>query len=83
MGFIVIVDSTIYMNLQYNIALSLVDALLIRKQESLHSLLNHNPLNQVIFKEMYQQNKVIIFETIPTEEDLEMINELTCLIVER
>ncbi|MCM1514569.1 MAG: hypothetical protein NC090_06230 [Anaeroplasma bactoclasticum] len=83
MGFIVIVDSTIYMNLQYNITMSRVDALLIRKQESLNSLLDHNPLNQLIFKEMYHQNKVIIFETIPVEEDVEMINELTCLIVER
>ncbi|MCM1259363.1 MAG: hypothetical protein NC182_00275 [Prevotella sp.] len=83
MGFVVIVDSTIYMNLQYNIALSLVDALLIRENETIHSLLNHNSLNQLIFKEMYQQNKVIIFETIPNEEDAEMVNELTCLIVER
>lgn len=83
MGFIVIVDSTIYMNLQYNIAISLADALLIRKYECLNSLLNHNPLNQLLFKEMYQQNKVIIFEKIPNEEDAEIINELTCLIVER
>lgn len=82
MGFIVIVDSTIFMNLSYTLALKIADALIIRKSESKESLATSNPYNQKLFEAFYEGEKVVIFEEIPQEKDASLINELTCLMIE-
>ncbi len=83
MGFVIVVDSTIYMRLEYNTCMRLSDALIVRKDECKNSLLNGNPFNKALFSSYYNEGKVVIFESIPLEEDKELINELTCLIIER
>lgn len=83
MGFVIIVDSTIFMNLLYNNSLRIADAILIRKEEMKESLSCNNPYNQKLFKFYYDDGKVVIFEQIPQEKDASLINELTCLMINR
>lgn len=83
LGYIIIIDSSIFMSLEYNICLKLADAILIRKNELTNSLISNNPLNQRLFNMYYEYGKVVIFEGIPKECDVELINELTCLIIDK
>jgi hypothetical protein len=71
------------MSFEYNICLRLADAILIRKNELVNSLVSNNPFNQKLFKAYYEYGKVVIFEEIPKECDIELINELTCLIIDK
>ncbi len=82
LGFVVIVDSTIFMDLNYNICVKPCDAIIIRKQELKASLTDHNIFNKRIFESFYDDAKVVIFEELPKEEDLCIINELTCLFID-
>ena len=83
LGYIIIIDSSIFMSLEYNICLKLADAILIRKNELTNSLISNNPFNQRLFNTYYEYGKVVIFEGIPKECDVELINELTCLIIDK
>lgn len=83
LGYIIIIDSSIFMSFEYNICLRLADAILIRKNELVNSLVSNNPFNQKLFKAYYEYGKVVIFEEIPKECDIELINELTCLIIDK
>lgn len=83
LGYIIIIDSSIFMSLEYNICLKLADAILIRKNELTNSLISNNPFNQRLFNMYYEYGKVVIFEGIPKECDVELINELTCLIIDK
>lgn len=83
MGFILIADSSIFMNLRYSITMKEMDAILIRKDECDIPLSKNNPFNIALFNAYYDEGKVVVFASIPKEEDAELINELTCLIVER
>lgn len=83
MGFMLIADSSIFMNLEYSASMKEIDALLIRKNECDISLSKDNPFNVALLNAYYDKGKVIIFESIPKEDDVELINEFTCLIVER
>lgn len=83
LGFIIVVDSSIFMNLEYNLCLKLADAVLIREKEVENSLLSGNFVNQNFFQMLYDNGIVVIMEKIPLEEDQELINELTCLIVDQ
>lgn len=82
LGYVVIIDSTIFMNFKYNICLKISDAVIIRDNELDVSLTSNNLINKKIFEYFYENSKVVIFEKIPKEEDLEIINELTCLLVD-
>ena len=83
LGYIIIIDSSLFMRFEYNICLKLADAILIRKKELNSSLASNNPFNQTLFKTYYEYGKVVIFEEIPSREDSELINELTCLIIDK
>lgn len=83
MGFILIADSSIFMNLEHSASMKEIDALLIRENECCVSLSKDNPFNVALLNTYYDKGKVIIFESIPKEDDVELINELTCLIIER
>lgn len=83
MGFILIADSSIFMNLEHSTSMKEIDAILIRKNECGKSLSRNNPFNVALLNAYYDEGKVVVFESIPEEEDAELINELTCLIVER
>ena len=83
LGFIIVVDSSIFMNLEYNLCLKIADAVLIREKEVENSLLSGNFVNQNFFQMLYDNGIVVIMEKIPLEEDQELINELTCLIVDQ
>lgn len=48
-----------------------------------NSLISNNPFNQRLFNMYYEYGKVVIFEGIPKECDVELINELTCLIIDK
>lgn len=82
LGFSVIVDSTIYLDFSYNICVKPSDAIIVRQNEYENALTQHNLLNKKIFEFIYQQGKVVIFEQMPKEEDLCIINELTCIIID-
>lgn len=83
MGFVIIIDSTIFMNLLYNNSLRIADAILIRKKEMKESLSLNNPYNQKLFESYYDNGKVVVFEEIPQEKDASLVNELTCLMINR
>ncbi len=83
LGYIIIVDSTIFMNLKYSVCLKLADAVLIRKEETTNSLIEANPFNQLIIKNFYEDGKVVIYEKIYPDDAQDLINELTCLIVDK
>ena len=53
------------------------------KNELTNSLISNNPFNQRLFNMYYEYGKVVIFEGIPKECDVELINELTCLIIDK
>lgn len=82
LGYIIIIDSSIFMNFKYNVCLKISDAVIIRDNELDVSLTNNNLINKKIFEYFYENSKVVIFEKIPKEEDIEIINELTCLLVD-
>lgn len=82
MGFVVIIDSTIFMDFNYNICLKPSDAVIIRKGELNSALTTNNLFNKKMFESFYEDSKVVIFEELPKEEDLCIINELTCLFVD-
>ena len=82
LGYVIIVDSTIFMNFKYNVCLKISDAIIIRNNELDSSLTENNFINKKIFESFYENSKVVIFEKIPKEEDIEIINELTCLLVD-
>lgn len=82
LGFVVIVDSTIFMDLSYNICVKASDAVIIRKGELKNSLTDNNNFNKKLFESFYDECKVVIFEEVPKEEDLSIINELTCLFID-
>lgn len=83
MGFILIADSTIFMDLEYSILMKQIDAILIRDFECQRSLTNSNPHNIAVFNSYYDEGKVVVFACIPQKEDAELVNQLTCLITER
>lgn len=83
MGFIIIVDSTIFMNIEFSTSLKIADAVLVRKNECQNSIIESNPYNKCLFNEYYENGKVLIFETIPSETDADLINELTCLVIDK
>ena len=83
MGFVLIADSTIFMNIQKNICLKEMDAIIIRKFECDESIYANNYFNQDLFKKYYQEGMVVIYEGIPQEVDVEMINELSCIIIDK
>ena len=39
--------------------------------------------SQDLFKKYYQEGMVVIYEGIPQEVDVEMINELSCIIIDK
>lgn len=82
MGFIVIIDSTFFMNFKYNVCLKIADAIIIRNNELDLSLTKNNIFNKKLFESFYEEGKVVIFEKIPNEDDIEIINELTCLLID-
>ena len=81
LGFTLIADSTIFMNLKLNVTMKWIDAIIIRKNECDESIYEQHLFNQNLFNTYYSEGKVLIFEDIPSENDIEMINELTCLFV--
>lgn len=83
LGFVLIADSTIFMNLNYSIALKEIDAVLIRESECRESISSNNPYNLSLINSYYDEGKVVVFGCIPNPEDAPLINPLTCLIVER
>lgn len=83
MGFVLIADSTIFMNIKKNICLKEMDAIIIRKFECDDSIYANNYFNQDLFKKYYQEGMVVIYEGIPQEVDVEMINELSCIIIDK
>lgn len=83
LGFVVIIDSTIFMNIEFSASLKIADAVLIRKNECKHSITMSNPFNKCLFDEYYEHSKVVIFEAIPSETDASLINELTCLVIDK
>lgn len=83
LGFVVIVDSTIFMNIEFSASLKIADAVLVRKNECKHSITMSNPFNQCLFDKYYEHSKVVIFEAIPQETDINLINELTCLVIDK
>lgn len=83
MGFIIVVDSTIFMNLLYSNSIRISDAVIVRKNEMKESLSLNNVYNQKLFESYYDEGKVVIFEEIPQEKDASLVNELTCLIINR
>ena len=82
LGYIIIIDSTIFMNFKYSVCLKISDAIIIRNDELDSSLTHNNLFNKKIFESFYENSKVVIFEKIPKEEDIEIINELTCLLID-
>lgn len=83
MGFVLIADSTIFMNLEYHILMKQMDAIIIRDFECQTSLSNGNPHIIALLNSYYDEGKVVVFACIPQKEDVELINQLTCLIIER
>ena len=80
MGFVIIVDSTVFMRLEYTICVNKVDAILIRRNEFEYYMTTYT---KALLDEYYNEGKVIIYEdTIATSLDYP-ITDLTCLLIER
>ena len=69
--------------IEFSASLKIADAVLIRKNECKHSITMSNPFNKCLFDEYYEHSKVVIFEAIPSETDASLINELTCLVIDK
>lgn len=83
MGFVLIADSTIFMDIKRNICLKEMDAILIRKFECDESFYANNDFNQILFEKYYQEGMVVVYYGIPQEADVKAINELSCVIIDK
>ncbi len=80
LGFVVIVDSTIFMKLEYMICIRIIDAILIRKNEFEYYITD---FTKTMLDEYYNDGKVIIYEDMVASSLNYPINDLTCVLIER
>lgn len=83
LGYTIYVDSSIFMSLPFSVCTKLAEGVLIRKNEILESLTEGNFFNKMVFKTLNENGYKLIFEDVPKEEDGDLIDEKSYLIINK